>query len=175
MTIDGKRIAGWREWVGLPGLGVGQIKAKLDTGARTSALHAFQKETFWRGDELWVRFFVHPFQQNDKRAIACEAAVEGIRTVTNPGGRRQKRLVIRTDITLGEETWPIDLSLTDRDEMGFRLLIGRTAMHRNLVIDPDRSYRLGKRKKAKKKTAKTKMKARKKRPSAAVPEEEIKP
>jgi len=156
MTIDEKRIAGWREWVGLPALGVGQIKAKLDTGARTSALHAFNKETFWRDEELWVRFFVHPFQKDDKKVIACESAVEGIRTVTNPGGRRQKRLVIRADITLGGETWPIDLSLTDRDEMGFRLLIGRTAMHRKLIIDPDRSYRLGKRRRVKRKANKKK-------------------
>jgi len=151
MTIDRRRITGWREWVGLPALGVTQIKAKLDTGARTSALHAFDMETFWRDEELWVRFSVHPFQRDDKKVIACESAVEGIRTVTNPGGRRQKRLLIRTDITLGDETWPMDLSLTDRDEMGFRLLIGRTAMHRNLIVDPDRSYRVGKRKRTKKK------------------------
>jgi len=156
MSIDGKRIAGWREWIGLPGLGVKQIKAKLDTGARTSALHAFNMETFWRNDELWVRFSVHPFQGDDKKVLECKSPVEGIRTVTNPGGRRQKRLVIRTDMTLGDETWPIDLSLTDRDEMGFRLLIGRTAMHRHLNIDPDRSYRLGKRKRIKKKVKKKK-------------------
>jgi len=159
MSIDGKRIAGWREWVGLPGLGVRQIKAKLDTGARTSALHAFDMETYWQGDEFRVLFFVHPLQRNDKKAIACEAGVAGTRTVTNPGGRRQKRLIIRTDITLGEQTWPIDLSLTDRDEMGFRLLIGRTAMHRNMIIDPDHSYRLGKRKKAKKKMNKKALRA----------------
>jgi len=151
MSIDGRRIAGWREWVGLPALGVTQIKAKLDTGARTSALHAFDMETFWRDEELWVRFSVHPFQRDDKKVIACESAVVGIRTVTNPGGRRQKRLLIRTDMMLGDETWPIDLSLTDRDEMGFRLLIGRTAMHGNLIVDPDRSYRVGKRKRTKKK------------------------
>jgi len=153
-----KRVAGWREWVGLPSLGVEKIKAKLDTGARTSALHAFDMRTFWRGDELWVRFRVHPFQRDDGSAISCRAAVEGIRAVTNPGGRRQKRIVIRTDVSLGGESWPIDLSLTERDEMGFRLLIGRTAMHGNLTIDPDRSYRLGKRKrkvsKKKKKTVK---------------------
>lgn len=151
-----KRLAGWREWVGLPGLGVRQIKAKLDTGARTSALHAFDKETFWRDDELWVRFFVHPFQRDEKSVVACEAAVEGIRTVTNPGGRRQKRLVIRTDLEIGGETWSIPLSLTDRDEMGFRLLIGRTAMHERLSVDPDRSYRLGKRKRKILKTKKKK-------------------
>ncbi len=158
-----RRTAGWREWVGLPSIGVGSIKAKLDTGARTSALHAFNIETYWSNGELWARFFVHPFQRNDAREIACDARIEDIRIVSNPGGRRQRRLVIRTDIRLGDQTWPIDLSLTDRDEMGFRLLIGRTAMHGGaLIVDPERSYLLGKRKrrKIKKKKKKKKKKLR---------------
>jgi len=158
-----KRAAGWREWVSLPSIGVGSIKAKLDTGARTSALHAFNIETYWSNGELWARFFVHPYQKNDAREIACDARIEDIRIVSNPGGRRQRRLVIRTDVRLGDETWPIDLSLTDRDEMGFRLLIGRTAMHGNLIVDPDHSYLLGKRKRKKKKRKKKlKLKERKK-------------
>ncbi|MBI2977846.1 MAG: ATP-dependent zinc protease [Rhodospirillales bacterium] len=158
-----KRAAGWREWVSLPSIGVGSIKAKLDTGARTSALHAFNIETYWSNGELWARFFVHPYQENDAKEIACDARIEDIRIVSNPGGRRQRRLVIRTDIRLGDETWLIDLSLTDRDEMGFRLLIGRTAMHGNLIVDPDHSYLLGKRKrKKKKKKKKHKLKERKK-------------
>lgn len=146
-----KRAAGWREWVGLPSIGVGSIKAKLDTGARTSALHAFNIETYWSDGELWARFLVRPFQKNDAKEIACNARIEDIRTVSNPGGRRQRRLIVRTDIRLGDATWPIELSLTDRDEMGFRLLIGRTAMHGNLIVDPDRSYLLGKRGRTKKK------------------------
>ena len=158
-----KRAAGWREWVSLPSIGVGSIKAKLDTGARTSALHAFNIETYWSDGELWARFFVHPYQKNDAREIACDARIEDIRIVSNPGGRRQRRLVIRTDVRLGDETWPIDLSLTDRDEMGFRLLIGRTAMHGNLIVYPDHSYLLGKRKRKKKKRKKKlKLKERKK-------------
>lgn len=158
-----KRAAGWREWVSLPSIGVGSIKAKLDTGARTSALHAFNIETYWSNGELWARFFVHPYQENDAKEIACDARIEDIRIVSNPGGRRQRRLVIRTDIRLGDQTWPIDLSLTDRDEMGFRLLIGRTAMHGNLIVDPDHSYLLGKRKRKKKKRKKKlKLKERKK-------------
>lgn len=157
-----KRAAGWREWVSLPSIGVGSIKAKLDTGARTSALHAFNIETYWSNGELWARFFIHPYQKNDAKEIACDARIEDIRIVSNPGGRRQRRLVIRTDVRLGDETWPIDLSLTDRDEMGFRLLIGRTAMHGNLIVDPDHSYLLGKRKrKKKKKKKKLKLKERK--------------
>ena len=150
-----------QEWVSLPSIGVGSIKAKLDTGARTSALHAFNIETYWSGGELWGRFFVHPFQKNDAKEIACDARIEDIRIVSNPGGRRQRRLVIRTDVRLGDETWPIDLSLTERDEMGFRLLIGRTAMHGGLIVDPDRSYLLGKRKRRKKKKKKKKLKLKK--------------
>lgn len=146
MKQNSRRTAGWREWVGLERLGVLRIKAKLDTGARTSAIHAFDVDSFSRDGERWVRFSIHPLQKNDAVAIACEEKVADIRTVTNPGGRREKRYIIRTDLTLGGETWPIDLSLTDRDEMGFRLLIGRTAMHGKLLVDPDRSYRLGKQK-----------------------------
>lgn len=161
-----KIIAGWREWVSLPSIGVGSIKAKLDTGARTSALHAFNIETYWLDGELWARFFVHPFQRNDAEEIACNARVEDIRTVSNPGGRRQRRLVIHTDVSLGGDTWPIDLSLTDRDEMGFRLLIGRTAMRGKLIADPGRSYLLGKRRrrieKKKKRRKKLKTRSRKK-------------
>jgi len=153
-----KRAAGWREWVSLPSIGVGSIKAKLDTGARTSALHAFNIETYWSDGELWARFFVHPYQKNDRREIACDARIEDIRIVSNPGGRRQRRLVIRTDVRLGDETWPIDLSLTDRDEMGFRLLIGRTTMHGKLIVDPDHSYLLGKRKTKKKRKRKNRKK-----------------
>ncbi|HEX9702984.1 MAG TPA: ATP-dependent zinc protease [Rhodospirillales bacterium] len=145
-----KRIAGWREWIGLPSIGVDAIQAKLDTGARTSALHAFNIKTYRRDGELWARFHVHPIQRNDTKAIACHAKVEDIRTVSNPG-RRQRRLVIAADIRLGDDTWPIDLTLTDRDEMGYRMLLGRTAMHGNLIVDPDHSYLLGKRKRLKKK------------------------
>lgn len=144
MKQDSRRTAGWREWVGLRGLGVERIKAKLDTGARTSAIHAFNVESFSRDGERWVRFFVHPLQKDDAAEIACEARVADIRAVSNPGGRREKRYIIRTDLSLGGETWPIELSLTDRDEMGFRMLIGRTAMEGKLLVDPDHSFRLGK-------------------------------
>lgn len=144
MKRNSRRTAGWREWVGLQALGVNRIKAKLDTGARTSALHAFNVESFSRDGERWVRFFIHPMQKDDSVEFACEEKVADIRVVTNPGGRREKRFIIRTDLSVGGEIWPIDLSLTDRDEMGFRMLIGRTAMSGKLLVDPDRSYCLGK-------------------------------
>ena len=150
MGENSRRIAGWREWVGLTGLGVESIKAKLDTGARTSAIHAFDVESYKRDGERRVRFFIHPLQKDDKLAVACDEAVADIRTVSNPGGRREKRYIIRTELSLGGEAWPIELSLTDRDEMGFRLLIGRTAMQGRLLIDPDHSFLLGKEKRSRK-------------------------
>ena len=135
---------GWREWVGLPELGVSHIKAKLDTGAKTSALHAFDIEAFRKGGEDWVRFNIHPAQRDDSLSVACEAKVADRRHVTNSGGHREERYVIRTELKMGEETWPIELTLTGRDEMGFRMLIGRSAMHRRLGIDPARSFQANK-------------------------------
>ena len=156
-----KSVVGWREWVALPPLGVDRIKAKFDTGAKTSALHAFDIQPFQVNGEDWVRFNIHPLQLSDSQEKSCVAKVVDRRWVTNPGGRRQKRIIITTDIRLGDAEWPIELSLTDRDEMGFRMLIGRTAMHGRLVVDPDGSYRAHKSKKTKRKKKKSEPGARK--------------
>jgi hypothetical protein len=129
-------VVGWREWVGLPDLGVSHIKAKLDTGARTSALHAFEVEPFRKDAEDWVRFVIHPAQRDASLAVTCEARLIDQRTVTNSGGHREKRYVISTTLKLGPDSWPIELTLTNRDEMGFRM----RAMHRRLMIDPARSF-----------------------------------
>jgi len=135
-----KSVVGWREWVALPQLGIGTIKAKIDTGARTSAVHAFNIKPFQKDGEDWVRFDVHPLQRNDEVYRTCEAEVVDYRWVTNSGGGREKRFVIMTMLHIGSDTWQIEITLTDRDQMGFRMLLGRTAMERHLIVDPALSY-----------------------------------
>lgn len=135
---------GWREWVALPDLRVHAIKAKIDTGARTSALHSYSIEPFRRGGALWVRFVLQPIQQSDAVKVACEAPAIDQRTVRNSGGGVETRYIITTLLKLGEDAWPIELALTNRDQMGFRMLLGRTALQRRALIEPGRSFLLGK-------------------------------
>lgn len=139
-----RRTVGWREWVALPDLGVSFIKAKLDTGAKTSTLHAFEIETFRKKGNLWVRFIIHPTQRDNTLTLPCEALVSDQRAVTNSGGHREERFMISTTLTVSGESWPIELSLANRDQMGFRMLLGRSAMHRRLIVDPARSFQANK-------------------------------
>ena len=141
--ISDRVIVGWREWLSLPELGLTHIKAKIDTGARTSALHAFQLEPFQRKSKKMVRFGIHPLQQNTSLKIFCEAEIIDRRFVMDSGGHREKRYVIRTMLALGTNQWPIELTLTNRDTMRFRMLLGRTAMHNRLLVLPERSFLLG--------------------------------
>ena len=136
---------GWREWAGLPDLGIARIKAKIDTGARTSALHAFALDTFSEHGQRMVRFGVHPLQRKLRPQIFCVAAVVDERWVMDSGGHREQRLVIATRVCIGTMTWPIELTFTDRDTMRFRLLIGRSAMRNRLQVNPDGSYATGSR------------------------------
>ena len=134
---------GWREWVSLPELGIEHIKAKVDTGAKTSALHAFAYETFRERGVLMVRFRIHPVQRRVDIEQVCTAEVIDQRTVSDSGGHREKRLVIATDVQLGERRWPIEMTLTNRDNMQFRMLLGRTAIKGSYVVDAGKSYLVG--------------------------------
>lgn len=145
-----KKIVGWREWVKLPDLKVDKIKAKLDTGARTSALHAFRVTPFTKDSASYVRFYLHPLQRKSAPEVKCVALVIDHRTVTDSGGRREERPVIRTVLKIGKSRYPIELTLTNRDEMGFRMLLGRQALRRRYLVDPSRSFVIRKKRKTKK-------------------------
>lgn len=140
---------GWREWVSLPDLGIAQIKAKVDTGARTSALHAFELNPYSENGRERVEFRLHPVQKDNKTIITCTADVVDKRVVTDSGGHKEERFVIRTLLKIGGHQWPIEVTLTARDDMLFRMLIGRTAMKSRAVVNPARSYVVGKKKKVK--------------------------
>jgi hypothetical protein len=133
-------VIGWREWVALPGLGVHSIKAKVDTGARSSTLHAFNVERFERHGLAMVRFQAHPMQRNDDYIVAAEAPLLDDRIVRNSGGQSELRPVIETSVQVGNSLWAIELTLTNRDEMGFRMLLGRQAVRRRYLVNPGRSY-----------------------------------
>lgn len=139
-SID-KTTVGWREWASLPELGIEAIKVKVDTGARTSALHAFELTSFEYQGKEWVRFRIHPFQDSDDTR-ECQAPLLERRMVTDSGGHQEERPVIRTLLALGGRRWPVEITLTDRDTMKFRMLLGRTAMEQ-LVVHPQFSFLLG--------------------------------
>lgn len=136
----GAVAAGWREWVALPGLAVPHVKAKLDTGARSSALHAFGIEAFERDGAEWVRFAVQPWQRSDADAVAVEHPVHDRRSVRSSTGHVEERIVIRTSIALLGREVVADVTLTRRDAMGFRMLVGRDALRQGFLVDPARSY-----------------------------------
>lgn len=140
------RVIGWREVVILPQLGIDKIKAKIDTGARSSALHAFNIREFKRDGKDFVRFQVHPLQRDREFTVTSEAELLEYRKVRNSGGVAQLRPVIMTEIKLGESSWAIELTLTNRDVMGFRMLLGRQAVRNKFLIDPGKSFLQSRRK-----------------------------
>jgi hypothetical protein len=133
-------VAGWREWVSLPDFDVPWIKAKLDTGARSSAIHAYELEEFDRGGAPWVRFEVHPWQRSNLDSVTVEVPIVDRRVVRSSTGHEEERPVIATALSVVGHRLDAELTLTNRDEMGFRMLVGREAMRGALLVDPSRSY-----------------------------------
>lgn len=138
--IDNKIIVGNEEWCRLPGLSIPAVKARIDSGAKTSSLHALNIETFQRRGRTWVRFDVHPLKKNRKTLVHCEAPLHDQRAIKSSNGHSEKRYVIKTILVLGNHSWNIELTLTNRDAMGYRMLLGREAMAGKIVIDPDKSH-----------------------------------
>lgn len=146
-----KRVIGWREWLAIPTLGIDRIKAKIDTGARTSALHAYDLQPYVEAGAPWVRFTVHPIQRSKSTLLTCAAPIVDHRDVTSSTGQTERRHVVEVDIVLGGDTWAIEVTLADRDQMGFRMLLGRSAVEGRMVVDPDRSFVMGRLRSVKKK------------------------
>lgn len=131
---------GWREWVALPEWDIPAIKAKIDTGARTSAMHAFAPESFERDGRPWVRFAIHPWQRSRDDEVVVEAPRLDHRVVTSSSGSRTDRPVVLARFEIAGRSFDAELTLTRRDEMGFRMLVGREALRRRFVVDAARSY-----------------------------------
>ena len=147
-TARVRAVIGWREWVGLPALGVAALEVKVDTGARTSALHAFGLRSTTVDGRVWLQFTVQPRRALSPGSMAAApvsviAPLIDERLVKNSGGIAELRPVIRTEVALAGQAWPVEITLTDRDEMGFRMLLGREALRGRCVVDPGRSYILG--------------------------------
>ncbi len=135
-------IIGWREWLDLPELGIKAIKAKIDTGARSSALHAFQIKEIEKDDKKMIHFQVHPYQKDKEKTVNCEATLLEWRNVKDSGGHKQYRPVILTPVKIGGQVWNIELTLTNRDLMGFRMLLGREAVRNRFLVHPGDSFLL---------------------------------
>lgn len=140
MVVDRQPAIGWREWVQLPELGVEEIKAKVDTGADNSSLHAFNIERFDDDGVPMVRFEIHPRQRKKRPSISCVAEVVGEKKVKNPGGRSEMRPVIMTTLVIAGKKVDAKVNLTTRDEMTFRMLLGRRTIRKKFLVDPGRSY-----------------------------------
>ena len=135
---------GWREWLALPELGIDRVKVKVDTGARTSAIHALDVETYEQDGEDWVQFLVHPIQKDTETTLDVRARLIDQREVRPSTGKATVRPVILTHAELGGLRWPIELTLVRRDMMGFRMLLGRQALRHRFLVDPGRSFLQGK-------------------------------
>lgn len=135
-----KPVIGWREWVELPLWLPVPLKAKIDSGARTSAIHCFRQRRFSDGGSPHVAFHLHPVQRAAHPDFEVVAAIRDERLVRSSNGLTERRLVVETSARLGTVEWPIEITLSNRDEMGFRMLLGRVALRRRFLIDAGRSY-----------------------------------
>ncbi|TRX22244.1 30S ribosomal protein S6--L-glutamate ligase [Flavobacterium franklandianum] len=141
--LQSKIILGSEEWCTLPELGIPSIKARVDSGAKTSALHAKNIAPFIKDGQNWVKFDINPIQNNVKTIIHCEAPLVDKRVVKSSSGFREQRYVIQTSLEIGNSIWIIEMTLTNRDSMGFRMLLGREAMSGRVLVDPEQQYLLG--------------------------------
>ena len=138
-----KTVVGSEEWVSLGELNIPYVKARVDSGAKTSSLHAVSIQPFQKDNETWVNFDVFPIQNDGKRKISCKALVIDKRVVKSSSGNREHRYVVRTSISLNDKVWDVELTLTNRDSMGYRMLLGREAMMGRIVVDPAESFLTG--------------------------------
>jgi len=143
------KIIGWREWVSLTDLDIDMIKAKVDSGARTSSLHAFDIEIYKRGENKFVKFSIHPDQKSEKKEKECRSKILEFRKVKSSNGQVELRPVILTKVKLLDEVWEVEMTLTNRDEMGFRMLLGRESIRKKFLIDTGKSFYGNKKKKRK--------------------------
>ena len=144
-------IIGWREWVGLPGLNVSRVKAKIDTGARSSSIHAFDVETYIDNEIERVRFSIHPVQNRDDIFVNADVPILERRHVRSSNGEVSERIVIRTPLEILQRRVLVDLTLANRDAMGFRMLVGREAIRRRFLVDPSASFLAGRRRRHRRK------------------------
>lgn len=136
-------IIGAEEWCTFPSLGIPAVKARVDSGAKTSSLHAFNIEKFAKNSNAWVRFEIHPLQKDKKISIICEAEIIDKRKVKSTSGISEKRFVVQVPLCIGSDTWDVEVTLTNRDSMGYRMLLGREAMMNRFLIDPSSSFLMG--------------------------------
>jgi ribosomal protein S6--L-glutamate ligase len=142
-NLQSKIFIGWQEWCALPSLKIPAIKAKIDTGAKTSAIHAVNIERHRRKQKDYVRFDVYPIQGESKPSCRCDAELVDIRAVMSSNGIKEKRPVIKTDLVLGDQRWTIEMTLSNREPLKFRMLLGREALGTHVLIDPHQVCHLG--------------------------------
>ncbi len=144
-SASSPQLLGWREWLAIPELGITRIKAKIDTGARSSCLHTCGLEIYKDAQgHSRVRFAVHPLQHNSRLLVECDEPLISRRLVRDSGGHEEIRPFILASVVLGPHRWDVEFSLTHRDNMKFRMLLGRSAMKGRFLVDPSLSYQMGK-------------------------------